>query len=296
MNFKIPFSILPSTALKKGSHIFLGVAKRLERGLPFLKQKLKQARIDVTPQDYISRCLLSTVSFFFFMCFFIILIILLLGLKGIFLAFMISSFLSLFVFLQQIVYPILLANRKIKGVEKNILSVLQSILVQLNSGIPLFNIFVNIASSDYGEISLEFKKAVKRINAGTPQVVVLEELANENPSLYFRRAIWQLTNGMKSGSDISNVVKEIISALSEEQITQIQNYGSQLNPLAMFYMLIAVILPSLGITFLIVMSSFISLSEAMTKMIFWGLYGAVAFFQIMFIGLIKSRRPSLLND
>ena len=168
-------------------------------------------------------------------------------------------------------------------------------MVQLNSGVPLFNILINISGENYGEVSKEFSKVVKKISSGISQIDVLDEMASKNPSLYFRRAIWQLVNGMKTGSDTAIVVKQIIKALSEEQLIQIQHYGGQLNPLAMFYMLITVILPSLGMTFLIIISSFIATSEIITKLIFWGLYGFVFFFQIMFIGIIKTKRPTLLG-
>ena len=66
---------------------------------------------------------------------------------------------------------------------------------------------------------------------------------------------------MKAGADISTVLKEVIDALSEEQIVQIQDYGSKLNPLAMFYMLLGVIMPALSITFVIIISSFSGLTE-----------------------------------
>ncbi|MBW2983801.1 type II secretion system F family protein [Candidatus Woesearchaeota archaeon] len=176
------------------------------------------------------------------------------------------------------------------------MAALQNILVQLNSGVPLFDILVNISKGDYGEISKEFSRAVKEINAGSSQVHTLEEMAATNPSLFFRRAVWQLVNGMKSGADMSRVINETINLLSEEQVLQIQRYGSQLNPLAMFYMLLVVIMPSLGTTFLIILSSFVSMPGKITKMIFWGLYAVIIFFQLMFMGVIKSKRPNLLGE
>jgi pilus assembly protein TadC len=159
----------------------------------------------------------------------------------------------------------------------------------------LFNIIANIAGSNYGSVSKEFKKAVRQIIAGKPQIDALEELSSRNPSIYFRRTIWQIVNGMKAGSDMSTVIQEIIDSLGEEQLLQIQKYGSQLNPLAMFYMLVAVIVPALGVTFIVVVSSFLSMPSNTTKIIFWGLFGVILFFQIMFLGVIKSRRPSLLG-
>jgi hypothetical protein len=116
-----------------------------------------------------------------------------------------------------------------------------------------------------------------------------------NPSILFRRSVWQIVNGMKSGADISGLIKDAINTISDEQLTQIQKYGGQLSPLALFYMLIAVIAPSLGTTFVIVISSFISLGEGTVKAVFYGILIFTIFMQIMFMGIIKSRRPSLVS-
>lgn len=295
--FKLPYSLLPIKKLRNSSYIFFGIGESLEGFFPFLKLHLKQAEVDFSVKEYLSMCFLSSVIFFIFFGTLFILILALTGVEKFFLFGLITSaIVTLFVFLQQITYPKLYAHRRIRDIERNLLGALQNILIQLNSGVPLFDILVSISKGDYGEVSKEFSRAVKEINAGKPQIETLEEMAAINPSLFFRRAIWQLVNGMKSGADMASVVNEVINSLSEEQILQIQRYGSQLNPLAMFYMLIVVIAPSLGMTFLIILSSFISLSEFSTKLVFWVLYGIVIFFQIIFMGIIRSRRPNLLRD
>ena len=135
-------------------------------------------------------------------------------------------------------------------IENNLIPALQDMSVQLNFGIPLFRILINISSSDYGELSIEFKKAVKKINAGSPQLDVLEEMGEKNPSLFFRRALWQISNGMRAGGDISVVIRESVRSLSEDQVIQVQNYGNKLNPTIVFYMLISVIIHALSITLL----------------------------------------------
>jgi flagellar protein FlaJ len=72
---------------------------------------------------------------------------------------------------------------------------------------------------------------------------------------------------------------------------EIKEYGRKLNPLAMFYMIIAVILPSIGITMLIVLSTFIDLALDLTILL------TIAFFlsimQVMFLAMIKSSRPAV---
>lgn len=296
MKIKIPYSFLPPKALAKASRYFLGIGEELEVIFPFLKLHLRQSGMPLDAKEYLSRCFVSTALFFLFMFAFVSLVFAKIGFKKYLLvSFGIAAIFSIFIFMQQIMYPRLIVAKRVREIERNLIPVLQNIMVQLNSGVPLFDIIVNIASGEYGAISEEFLRAVKEINAGRPQVAVLEEIAAKNPSLYFRRSLWQIVNGMKSGADMSNVLSQVLHALGEEQVIQIQKYGSQLNPLAMFYMLVAIIAPSLGITFIIVVSSFVSPSETGTKMVFWGLYGFAVFFQVMFLGIIKSRRPNLLS-
>ncbi|MBS3145666.1 type II secretion system F family protein [Candidatus Woesearchaeota archaeon] len=292
----IPFSLLPNKVLGRKSDIFIGIGEILQHIFPFLELNLKRADFDLIPRKYISMCLLSSLINF----------ILLLAI-GTFALFVFdfenyyiwgpvgSLIISFLIFLQQVFYPKVFANRRIRSVERNLLSALRSILIQMNSGVPMFDILVSISSGNYEEVSKVFTKAVRQINSGINQVDALEEMAENNPSLYFRRAIWQIANGMRAGADISIVLKEVIDALSEEQLVQIQNYGSRLNPLAMFYMLVGVILPALSITFVIIISAFAGLNESGTKGIFLGLFVFSVFVQVVFLGMIKSRRPNLLS-
>ncbi len=290
---KIPFAFLPPQLLYKYSRLFLGFSEKLEPRFHFLALNLEQTEARIRPIEYISMCLASVTVFFFFsliICFIVI------GLGvPLFISIPIVLFVSLFVFMQQMAYPKLVASRRIRGVEINLLPALQDMYIQLNSGVPLFNILVNIAHADYGGVSEEFSKGVREIGAGRSQVDVLEEMAVRNPSMLFRRALWQLVSGMKEGSDISSLIKEVMQAVSDEQLTQIQRYGGQLSPLALFYMLIAIIAPSLGITFIIILSSFVALGEGATKAIFYALLIITLFFQIMFLGMIKTRRPTLIS-
>ncbi len=294
---KISFSFLPPVVLARFSKVFLGVSEFIAPMMPLLKLNLKQADIDLDVRQYISMCVFTDFFTFFFLFISFSMLIQSFGSKNsVFFGFALASVFVFFIFWQQMAYPKLVANRKVKGLERNLLPAMQNILVQINSGIPLFDVLVNVSKGDYGEVSQEFARAVKEINAGKPQIDALEDMVTVNPSILFRRTIWQIVNGMKTGADLSRVIKSSIDAVGEEQIIQIQKYGGQLSPLAMFYMLIAVIIPALGMTFLIIIASFINLSGFATKLVFWSLFGMIVFFQIMFLGVIKSRRPNLIPD
>ena len=293
MKFKIPFLFGSINKAKQRSKIFQRFIKG-KRNTLFEKQ-LESAGLDLSREEYLSICINGFV-FSFVMVFilastsFVLLRVDNILLFSLGLAVLFSSF----VFFSRLVYPKVYDGRKQKEIERSLISVLQDMLVQLNSGIPLFSILVNISSSDYGVLSEEFEKIVRKINAGYAQVDVLEEVGENNSSVFFRRALWQISNGMRSGGDISIVVQESIKSLSEEQLIQIQTYGNKLNPTIMFYMLVSIIIPALSITFLTVLSSMIKLSSSTTMIAFWILFVVVMLIQVMFLGTIKSIRPSLL--
>ncbi len=293
---KIPYSPVPGPVLMRWAKNIEGLSERLKKLFPKLELNLKYSELGVGARDYISMCLIATSMIFLFLFVFGFLVISQLNQEGnVPLAtFVVSLMLTLFIFIQQIMYPGLLVQKRVRSIEQNLMPALQNVLIQINSGVPLYDTLVNISMGGYGEISKEFKIAVKKIASGEDEVTAIEYLATRNASAYFRRTVWQMVNGMKAGSDISKVIKNVVDNLAEQQLIDIQKYGSQLSPLAMFYMMIAVIMPSLGITLIIVISSFISLGEATLKLIFYGLGAFVLFTQIMFLGVINSRRPNLM--
>lgn len=292
MEFKIPFTFSGIEVLKKRSKNYIKFT-RLKKSK--LDDYLENSGEDVERRQYLGICYRN---FVLNLIFFSVISTSILGIfkaenffaMGLSLAILISGF----ILLNQINYPKIFSLNKKREIEKNLIPALQDMLVQLNSGVPVFRILINISESDYGEVSEEFKKIVNEINAGIPQIDAIEKYGKINTSEYFRRVLWQISNGMRAGSDMTTIIQEGIRNLSDEQAIQIQNYAGKLNPLVMFYMLIAVILPSLGITFLIIISSILNVSETVLKVIFFMIFGFVFFVQIMFLGLIKSRRPSLL--
>lgn len=293
MPFHIPFTFSEIPKLKTRSKRFLSLIKHKKDST--LSKNLASSGIGITREEYLAIVLRNfTIIFIYLLIIFTTALWLFNVTFFYLLGFALALIFGAFIFFSQIVYPRIYITRKQRRIEKNLLPALEDISIQLNSGIPLFSIMVNIAYSDYGDLSKEFKEAVKKISAGEPQTEVLEEIGQNNPSILFRRVLWQISNGMKAGSDMAIVIKDGIRALNEEQMIQIQNYGNKLNPLIMFYMLTSIIIPALSVTFLTILSSMLGLQKNVTIMIFLGLFVVVIFIQIMFIGLIKSKRPSLL--
>ncbi len=293
MKFKIPFTFSSTDILKKRSEKFINFFRSKKKGK--IEKYLKNTDIQISGAEYLGICLRSFLIIFLILIVIFSSILYFLNIDNFYLyGFLISILFSGFSFFSQVNYPRIYASKKERDIEKNLVSSLQDMLVQLESGVPIYEIIGNIARSNYGYVTEEFKKALKEINSGGSQVDALEDLIKRNNSVYFKRVLWQISNGLRSGSDMSIVIKDSIDNLTKEQTIQIQTYGSKLNPLIMFYMLIAVILPSLGITFLIIISSMVGISGAIVKLSLVGISIFIILLQIMFLGLIKTRRPSLI--
>jgi len=294
---KIAF--LRSPAIRKISRYFIGVGDILSRTSPYTTVSLQQSGIsadyNVSAREYFAICF--TVSLFLFIGTSIAVAgaLSLGGGTNISYGPIFGIIVAIFAYMQLISYPKIIVGRRVKDIERNLLFVLRTILVQIRAGIPIFDTFLSIATGDYGGISEEFRSVIEKARAGESVIDGLEELTIRNPSIHFRRAIWQLLNALKSGSDVGDNLENVIDALSKEQLVEIRQYKSTLNLLAMMYMMIAVIAPSLGITVLIILSTFPGMEQVGKEETFWVLLGGVVFMQFMFMSIIKSKRPNLIG-
>lgn len=290
---KIPFAFYPEKFLDRFSNIFLQVGKRMAAKRKDLDVYFSQIDFPIKPERYLAMCLAATIlNLIVFVLIFTILFKT--AHSNLLYGVLIGVVVTFFMFFQQMSYPKMIISRRVRDVEVNLLPAVRALMIQLNAGVTFFNAMKNLARSNYGAISEEFQKAINAMESGVPAVEALEKVSRNNPSIFFRRAIWQIITGMEVGADISIVLKEIINNLVQEQLTEIQAYGGRLSPLAMFYMMVSIIFPALGITFVIVLSTFVKALGQNYTTILIAILGLVILLQFVFLGMIKSRRPPLL--
>ncbi len=293
----MPF--LGNSRIRSVAKYFTGVGNIMSKAFPYTGLVLKQSGVaeeyGVSARGFMSVCFVTTLITSIIPAVIIHVILTLGGNSNPVLSLLLGCLIGGVMFMYFMMYPKSIVSHRVKYVERNLLFALRSILIQIRSGIPVFNTLVSIAQGDYGPISEEFKLVVEKVNAGSDMVQSLEEVAVRNPSPYFRRSLWQIVNSMKSGSDVGSNLSEVIKSLAKEQLVEIRRYKSILNPLAMMYMMIAVIMPSMGVTMLIILASFPGMEAIGTEQTFWILLIAIVFMQVIFIGLIKSKRPNLIG-
>jgi flagellar protein FlaJ len=279
----------------KLSKRILGIAEVFEKTNPNLKLLLMQAEIPLSLREYIAYALVIAAGTFFFpflACIPIAGALFGFEAKTFLLLFLGCLFLGWFQFNYFILLPKLLVSRRAKEIDKDLLFALRHLLIKIRSGITLFESMRGISKGGYGLVSTEFGRIIAEINAGKGEVEVLEETAYRNTSIYFRRALWQIASSMRAGADIGNTLTNIVNNLSAEQRISIRKYGSELSPLALGYMMITVIIPTLGVSLLIVLSQMMA-SFQMGTSVFYIVYGMVLVMQYLLIGVIRTRRPAI---
>jgi len=265
------------------------VFQRIAKASPGLKLKLKQAGMDDKPEDFIKKAFLSA---FYMTTGLIVSLFLVLAklnvLKGfLFLAVPVIFFVMFFYMIR---LPDARISRKEKEISKEIVFAGRFIIIELESGVPLYNAMLNV-SKNYEVIGRYFKEITDKVDFGTSMEDALNEAVEYIPSNDFRKILWQIINSIRTGSNVAKSLYSVMEQITKDQITEVNKYGKKLNPLAMFYMIVAVILPSLGMTMLIILSSFVHFELSLTILL--SLAGFLGFVQFMFISVVKFSRPAI---
>ena len=265
------------------------IFKRIADRIPSLGSKLQQAGMRMKPEEFIKKTFLSA----FYMTTGIM--VFLLGIlsrtsfpKG--LLYIAFVFLFFFVYIYLLRVPDVKILRARKGIDKEIVFVARFITIETSSGISLYDAMKNVSKS-YDTVGKYFKEITDGIDMGTSMEDSINKAISISPSWQLKRILWQILNVMQTGADISKSLTAVTEQIVREQVIEVNTYGKKLNPIAMFYMIIAVILPSLGITMFIVLSSFIGLKLNLLFLMI--IVGFLAFIQFMFVAVIKSSRPAV---
>jgi len=265
------------------------LSKSIAAKMPELKDKLRSAALKKKPDEFIKECLSNAVIMAFLISILAVLALLKLELNPALaiVVFIIVFFILFALFLKRLDVMI---NKRAREIDRDVLFAGRFLLVKLNSGKPLINSIID-ASKSYGVASKYFMEIVQDIDLGTPMEEALQNAYKHTPSKKFKKILFQINNALKIGVDVSLSLENTLEEISQEQLIEIQRYGKKLNSLTMFYMLAAIVVPSLGITLFSVIASMVSITVDMS------LFAVVLFFlalvQFVFLSIFKSIRPNL---
>ncbi|MFH1590797.1 MAG: type II secretion system F family protein [archaeon] len=179
-------------------------------------------------------------------------------------------------------------RKREREINKEVLFAGRYLLVKLEGGTPLFNSLID-ASKSYGISGKYFKEIVEDINLGVPIEDALERAREFNCSEMFKMILSELLTTLKTGADVVPSLKEVINQITSNQIIEIKEYSKKLNAFMMLYLIIAVVIPSLGMTMFTVIAGFLSI-QFTGVLIFLSVFSLVLI-QMFFIMLFKAIRP-----
>jgi pilus assembly protein TadC len=261
----------------------------LTKRFTYLKHNLAQASMAIKAEDFVKKnlknsliiALTLSLSAFFILIkkdYSLFLII------PIFIVFYLLSFLFL------MNTPKAVAAKKVREIDYEITYAGRFLLIELSAGVPLFDAIKNV-SLNFEFIGKHFKEIIQRVEYGKPIEQALNEIMEITPSDNFRKMIFTIVNSLRTGADVSTALQSVIEQISKEKLIKIKEYGKKLNPIVMFYLIIAVIATSLGIAVLTLLSSFLGLSFNLSSLL--GMSFGIALIQLVFISIVDSLRRGI---
>jgi pilus assembly protein TadC len=257
--------------------------KWLASRMPTLPHKLRTARIADTPEYYLQKTFMTATM-------------LAVALTIFSFAFVQSVNVLWVLLLQPLFFAYFLHYADVKiiqlsrAINQELTYAGRFLIIEIEAGVPLHKTFQNLAKN-YPEIGRYFQEIVDKVELGTSMDKAMNEMIEYTPSEALRKLLWQILNSLRTGSAIADSLRVAVDQITREQQIEVVEYGRKLNPLAMFYMMIAVILPSLGAIMVIVMATFIGFQISLSALLIAA--GLLVFMQFMFLATIKSQRPSV---
>ncbi len=293
--FKPPFLPFSFKTAKRISKPFASIGRNLSRLKPSLNSELVQLEVDATPAQYMSMAFMIMVLMFIAMAVLLFLLVFVLfeskALEYLGLVITSAAIIALFSFFQFTFYPQNLLELKAKKLNRDLLFALRHLLIQVRSGVPLYNAMVSLSEADYGIVSKEFRQTAKEISGGVSQSDALSNMLVRTPSIYLRRVVWQMSNAIRAGSDLGQVIQQLVKQFTEEERVKLRRFGKELSPWALMYLMFTVIFPTMGIAMLLILSSLAPITITTQMYALFIIFFTI--FQFFFVKFLKNKRPSV---
>lgn len=251
---------------------------------PELDSKLSQARMAESPEKFLKRIVKTSFMASLGLC-----VVLFLFFKSV-AVLLALPILLLFMFAYFKRIPDIKIAKYRRGISREIVFAGRFLIIELEAGVPPYEAFKNMARN-YKVIGIYFQEMVSKIALGTSIEDAINETIENVPSDELKKILWQVLNAISTGSEVVESLKMVVEQIVREQQIAVEAYGKKLNPLAMFYMMVAVIIPSLGVTMLVILLTFLSIKLSLPLLL--GLSFMLGFVQFMFLSMIKSSRPAV---
>jgi len=294
---RIPLMLLPLSSCQSIGSRFRGAGLRILSFYPSVKYDLRTIGISHSPESYCAISLLSAATWGAVVAFFLGLVFsrspVIPPTVKIAMPFLLFFMVTVFFLLLHLFYPRMIAKNIAKQIDRELIFAMRDMLIQLSSGVPLFNAIENVGNSNYGYVSREFSIAATHVKGGASLLDEMEAIAVRTQSEYLKKTTWQMATAIRSGSNITSTIKGIVHTLVEYQFSLTKSFNAELNFIVLIYLMVSAVLPTIGTTVLVIFSVFGMLG--VTPEIFIMLVAISFIGQAAVIGYVKLKRPNLFE-
>lgn len=175
-------------------------------------------------------------------------------------------------------------------IDSEILSAVRFLSLELRSQRSLYSAVENTAKN-FPVIGIYFQEVINDVKLGKTMEESLADAIDYCPSPHLRNLFWQLTNSLQTGADITDSLENLMHDVEEEQNVKVEEYGKELNALSLFYMMISIIVPTVGLTIVTAVLTFVGVSISLLALII--IWFFIAFIQFMFVQYSLNKRPNV---
>jgi flagellar protein FlaJ len=152
------------------------------------------------------------------------------------LAFFAFGFLSL-------TYPSMAVEDKAVKINRELPFALRHLSTQIKAGVSFHRALASVAAADYGVLSRELEKTLRELERGSSTEEALLSLTRRTRSVGLKKTVIQIIRALKSGGNLSEIIKEIANDVSFESQMRIRDFVEKLNIVNVVFTMIAVVGP-----------------------------------------------------
>lgn len=273
----------------------MGSYTNLIRGIvkknPILKLKLKKAGSKQTPFQYVHQSIFMT-FFSIIVTSALIFLIFKHNLPYLFFGFGFVILLIPMLYKFWISYVDVQINKYGRELDGDLLFVCEYLLVSLESGLPLGNAIERFSRLKRPGAKF-FKKVFTEFQTGKSLELALKEASVYSPSESLRILLKRLHDSLNIGVDLKTILENFITESSDKKVVEIKGYSKKLNPIIMMYLLLGIVMPSLGITFFILGATMMNITPSFLKLILTFVLLIMYGFQYMSYSAFKFSKTSI---
>lgn len=258
---------------------------------PKLKDKLHKSRSKHSPEEFLKKSFMFALQFSVLLTFVIGIFVFRTG-KYYFIIPTAFVLLAVFFFWFYHRIPDVTIMRLRREVDRELLYLARHILIAIDSGETLVNTLSKVAIPSYKEAGMMFEEIVDDIKLGMSVDQALQRGIDRSPSDNLTKILLEMHNSLRIGTDVSNAMQRFIKELTEEGEINIKKYSKKMNSLTLFYLVVGVVMPSIGIAMATIMSSLINLQISSNDLLIVVFF--LALLQAMFLSIYKNQRKSVI--